>query len=101
MKIAMLSVPARATATSRLRSPLKSPTAIADGSSPDAGSTSASAADGGLEGPVAGTQVDAVRGHDVEDAVVGEVADGDRRVIAALFKIGGSRRLTRVGRRRE
>ena len=60
-------------------SPLKSPTAIADGSS-RVGSTSGARRGGGLERAVAGTQVDAVRGHDVEDAVVGEVADGDRRV---------------------
>ena len=78
MKIETLSVPASATATSRLPSPLKSPTAIAEGSSSERDRRVAGRG-GGLEGPVAGTQVNAVRGHDVEDAVIGEVADGDRR----------------------
>ena len=78
-EIETLSVPARATATSRLPSPLKSPTAIADGLV-ETGIDERAGRGGGLERTVAGTQVDAVRGHDVEDAVVGEVADGDRRV---------------------
>ena len=44
----------------------------------------------GLKRPIAGPQVDAVRGHDVVDAVVGEVADGDRREAGAL-EIRGQR----------
>ena len=84
----MLSVPARATATSRLPIAVE----IADR---DRGRVSAAGIDecagrgGGLERPVAGPQVDAVRGHDVEDAVVGEVADGDRHVTGPL-EVGGS-----------
>ena len=38
----------------------------------------------GLKRPIAGPEVNPVRGRDVEDPVVGKVADGDRRVTAPL-----------------
>ena len=77
MEIETHVVAGRATATSRLPSPLKSPTAIAADSSAEKDRRDR-VGRRGLERAVAGTQVDAVRRHDVEDAVVGEVADGDR-----------------------
>ena len=55
----------------------------------------------GLKRPIAGAQVDAVWGHDVQDTVVREVADGDRRVTAPLV-VGRERKgLRRAGRRRQ
>jgi len=54
---------------------------------------------GGLKRPIAGPQVDPVWGDDVEDAVVGEVADGDRRKTAPLEVGRQYKGLKRVGRR--
>ncbi len=65
-------------ATSRLSSPLKSPTTMPTACSPELGSRSP-AGGGGLKSPVAGTQMDAVCAHDVEDAVVREVTGGEGR----------------------